>query len=83
MHEAGIAERMLEVVLGRAAAAGAGRVTVVELEAGDDCGASEEAIRFHWAEAARGTRAEQAELRILASDDTTALRVAAIEVVDA
>ena len=83
MHEAGIAERMLEVVLERAAAAGAGRVTVVELEAGDACGVSDEAIRFHWAEVARGTRAADADLRILVTDDATALRVAAIEVVDA
>jgi hydrogenase nickel incorporation protein HypA/HybF len=84
MHEAGVARRMLEIVLGRADAAGAGarRVTVVELEAGDACGASQEALRFHWTEAARGTLAEGAELRILAADDPTALGVTAIEVVD-
>ncbi len=58
------------------------RVTVVEVEAGERCGVSVEALRFHWAEASHGTRAEGAELRILAVDDASALRLAAIEVAD-
>ena len=82
MHEAGVAERILEAVLARAALARAARVTAIELEAGDASGVSGEAVTFHWAEAARGTIAEGAALRIIPVDDPTAFRLVAIEVPD-
>ncbi len=80
MHEAGIAERILELVLARADEADATRVTAVELEAGEDAGVSREAVEFHWQAAARGTLAQDAVLRFLAvDDDPTAFRLVAIE----
>jgi hydrogenase nickel incorporation protein HypA/HybF len=82
MHEAGVAERILEAALARAAIAGAARITVVELEAGTAAGVSEEALRFHWSEQARGTIADGAELRIVGVDDPTAFRLVAIESAD-
>lgn len=83
MHEAGVAERILEAALARAALARATRLTVIELEAGPGSGVSEEAVRFHWAEVARGTAAEGAELRIREVADPTAFRLVAVEVPDA
>ncbi len=77
-----MAERLLEVVLARAASSGAGRVTAVELEVGPESGVSEEAVRFHWTEVATGTPAEGAELRVVPAADATAFRVVAIEVPD-
>lgn len=82
MHEAGVAERLLEVVLERAAGSGATRVVAVELETGPESGVSEEAVRFHWAEVARGTPAEGAALRVVPVAEATAFRVVAIEVPD-
>lgn len=82
MHEAGVAERILEAVLARAALARVARVTIVELEAGPESGVSEEAVRFHWTEVARGTAAEGAELRIRPVSDPTAFRLVAVEVPD-
>lgn len=83
MHEAGVAERILEAALARASLAHALRVTAVELQAGDECGVSEEAVRFHWDEAVAGTIAEGAELRVLRSHDPTVFRMVAIEVDEA
>lgn len=82
MHEAGVAERILEAALARAALARAGRVTAVELQAGAESGVSDEAVRFHWDELSRGTPAEGAELRILPAADPSAFRLVAIEVED-
>jgi hydrogenase nickel incorporation protein HypA/HybF len=80
MHEAGVADRILEAVLAHAALAGASRVTLVELEAGEACGVSDEAVAFHWSEVARGTPADGAALRIIPVDDPTAFRLVAIDV---
>ncbi len=80
MHEAGIAERMLEAALEAAANAGATRLTAVEVEAGPGGSMSEEALRFHWAQATSGTAAERAALRIIPVDEPAALRLVAIDV---
>jgi Zn finger protein HypA/HybF involved in hydrogenase expression len=78
MHEAGVAERIVEAAL---AAAGerAGSVRIVEVEAGQRA-VSDEALQFHWAEAARGTPIEGAALRIVPVDDPVALRLVALDV---
>ncbi|MFH1474511.1 MAG: hydrogenase/urease maturation nickel metallochaperone HypA [Chloroflexota bacterium] len=80
MHEAGMVDRILEVVLARAAEADARRVTEIHLQAGPLSGVSEEALRFHWAEHAAGTAAEGAELRVSATDDLVELRLLSIDV---
>ncbi len=82
MHEAGIVERILDVVVEQATASGAVRVTSVQLEAGALARVSEEALRFHWAQLAAGTLAEGAELHVVESDEPTDLRLVAIDVED-
>ena len=82
MHEAGIADRILEVVLARAAEAGALRIGVVEIEAGDDCGVAAEALAFHFAEHARGTLADGARLVVHDVSERMAFRLIAIDVDD-
>jgi hydrogenase nickel incorporation protein HypA/HybF len=83
MHEAGMVDRILEVVLARAAEAGAARVTRISLEAGPLSGVADEALRFHWAEHAAGTIAEDAELVVAPTDDLIELRLVSFEVDDA
>jgi Zn finger protein HypA/HybF involved in hydrogenase expression len=80
MHEAGIADRMLDAVLDRVAEAGAMRVDAVVLEMGDECGVAIEALEFHWQEHARGTAADGARLVVLRPDDPAAFRVVALDV---
>ncbi len=82
MHEAGVADRILEAVLARAGAAGARRVTLVEIEAGDACGVSREALAFHWVEHARATIAEGAVLEVREVPEPMAFRLVAIDVED-
>lgn len=81
MHEAGIADRILEAALAVAHERG-GRLTGVEVEAGPDAPVSEEALRFHWehavAEGAEGAAAPVA-LRIVATDEPAAFRIVAID----
>jgi Zn finger protein HypA/HybF involved in hydrogenase expression len=80
MHEAGMVDRILEIVLARAAEAGAARVTQIQLEAGPLSGVADEALRFHWAEHAAGTIAEGAELVVTPTDDLIELRLVSFEV---
>jgi Zn finger protein HypA/HybF involved in hydrogenase expression len=83
MHEAGMVDRILEVVLAKAVEAGAGRVTRIHLEAGPLSGVAEEALRFHWEEHAAGTIAEGADLVVSPTDDLIELRLVSFEVHDA
>ena len=80
MHEAGIADRLLEAALAAAANAGGSRLTGVEIEAGPEAAMSEEALRFHWAHATAGTPAERVALRIVPVEEPAALRLVAIDV---
>jgi Zn finger protein HypA/HybF involved in hydrogenase expression len=80
MHEAGIAERILEAALAAAANAGGARLSAVEVEAGPEAAISEEALRFHWAHATAGTNAERVALRIVPVEEPAALRLVAIDV---
>ena len=82
MHEAGIADRILDIVVARAVEAGALRISAVHLEAGVLAGVSEDALRFHWEQHAVGTPAEGAELHLVQTDEPTDLRLVAIDVED-
>ena len=80
MHEAGIADRILDIVVARAAEDGAGRITAIHLEAGVLAGVSEEALRFHWEQHAVDTPAEGAVLHLVQPDEPTDIRLVAIDV---
>ena len=82
MHESGIAERIIEVALERARAAGAVRITDLRLEIGPEAVASEAAVASHVEEAATGTIAEGARIHFLPTADPRALRLVAIDVED-
>ncbi len=80
MHEAGIADRILEIVIARASEAGAPRITAIHVEAGALAGVSEDSLRFHWEQHAAGTRAEGAVLRFTEVETPTDLRLVSIDV---
>jgi Zn finger protein HypA/HybF involved in hydrogenase expression len=82
MHELGITSRLLEVVLDRAAAAGAKRVREVHLEIGEESDVAPEALRHYWPQVSGGTPAEGARLVIGVARDPFACRVVAIDVPD-
>ncbi len=85
MHELGITSRLLEVVLERAAAAGATRVSDVHLEIGEESDVAPEALEHYWPQVSRATPAEGARLLFSAApaNDPFACRVVAIDVPDA
>jgi hydrogenase nickel incorporation protein HypA/HybF len=62
MHELILTQNILDVALKQTAQAGAERVVRINLSVGPMCDESEDSIRFHWGELARGTAAEKAEL---------------------
>ncbi len=82
MHEAGIADRILDIVVARAHEAGAPRITAIHLEAGALAAVSEDSLRFHWEQHAAGTPAEGAVLHFTEVDTPTDLRLVAIDVAD-
>jgi hydrogenase nickel incorporation protein HypA/HybF len=82
MHEHGIASRLLEVVLERASAAGARRVSDVFVEIGDESDVTHQALEHYWPEISAGTPADGARLVFGRADDPWACRVVAIEVPD-
>ena len=82
MHEAGIADRILEIVIARASEAGAPRITAIHLQAGALAGISEDSLRFHWEQHAAGTPAEGATLHLAQTDEPTDLRLVSIDVDD-
>jgi Zn finger protein HypA/HybF involved in hydrogenase expression len=83
MHEAGMVDSILTVVLAKAVEAGAARVTRIHLQAGPLSGVAEEALRFHWAEHAAGTIAQGADLVVSPTDELIELRLVSFEVEDA
>ena len=80
MHEAGIADRILDIVVARASEAGALRITSIQIEAGVLARVSEDALRFHWEQHAAGTPAEGAVLHVVQTDEPTDLRLLSIDV---
>ena len=84
MHELGIAEGLLEVVLERAAAAGATRVSAVHLEIGEESDVAPGALELYWPRVSGATPAEGAQLvfGVAPAGDPFACRVVAIDVPD-
>ena len=80
MHEAGIADQILDIVVARAREAGAPRIIAIHLEAGALAAVSEDSLRFHWEQHAVGTPAEGAVLYLTEVDEPTDLRLVAIDV---
>ncbi len=80
MHEGGIAERILELALARARAAGAERINAVHLEAGPDPGLSTDAVALHWLLCSAGTEADGAQLTVTPVDEPGVFRLVAIDV---
>lgn len=82
MHELGITSRLLDVVLQRAAAAGATKVSDVHLEIGEESDVAPESLEHYWPEVSRATPAEGARLVFSVASDPWACRVVAIDVPD-
>ena len=79
MHELGMTRRLLEVVLARAAEAGATRVSAVHLEIGEESDVAPESLDFYWTDVARATPAEGAQLLFVTAADPFAFRVTAVD----
>lgn len=82
MHELGITSRLLEVVLERAAAAGAAHVSEIHLEIGEESDVAPEAVQHYWPQVSGGTAAGGARLVFSVAADPWACRVVAIDVPD-
>lgn len=80
MHEAGVTERILEVVVQHATDAHAQRVTDVYLEVGEGSGIDTESVELHWPLLSRGSVAEGATLHFDNSDAPFTFRLTSIEV---
>ena len=81
MHEAGVTERILEVVLEHASAAHAQRVTDVYLDVGDESGIDTESVELHWPLMSEGSVAEGAVLHFHDTpDEPFSFRLTSIEV---
>ena len=68
MHELGIAARILDVALARAAGAGTAPITDLHLEIGPESGVAPGSIELYWPQVSRATRAEGARLHIRPGD---------------
>jgi hydrogenase nickel incorporation protein HypA/HybF len=80
MHEAGVTERLLEVVVQHAQEANARRVTDVYLEVGEESGIDTGSVELHWPLLSRGSVAEGASLHFDPSEAPFAFRLTSIEV---
>jgi Zn finger protein HypA/HybF involved in hydrogenase expression len=82
MHELGIAARIVEVAVARAAEAGPERITDVHLEIGAESGVAPASLELYWPEVSRNTTAAGARLHFGAAADPFACRIVAIDVAD-
>ncbi|HSM32995.1 MAG TPA: hydrogenase maturation nickel metallochaperone HypA [Anaerolineae bacterium] len=81
MHEAGVTERILEVVLAHAKEAHARRVTDVYLDVGEESGIDTESVELHWPMLSEGSVAEGAALHFnTATQEPFSFRLTSIEV---
>ncbi len=81
MHEAGVTERILEIVLEHAKQANAQRVTDVYLEVGEESGIDKDSVEMHWPLLAKGSVAEGSTLHFDAKEDEPfSFRLTSIEV---
>lgn len=84
MHEAGVTERILEVVLEHARDAHAKRVTDVYLDVGEDSGIDTESVELHWPLLSEGSVAEGAVLHFNSTtDEPFSFRLTSMEVDEA
>jgi len=79
MHQAVLAQAVLEVVEERATALGATRVAAVHVLLGEDDEHTEDALRYAWSEVSVGTCADGAEL-VVERTPGDGLRLAAMDV---
>ncbi len=80
MHEAGVTERILEVVVEHATDAHAQRVTDVYLEVGEESGIDTDSVELHWPLLSKGSVAEGATLHFDQSEAPFTFRLTSIEV---
>jgi hydrogenase nickel incorporation protein HypA/HybF len=80
MHEAGVTERILEIVVEHAKEAHAQRVTDVYLEVGEESGIDTDSVELHWPLLAKGSVAEGATLHFGEADAPFTFRLTSIEV---
>ena len=84
MHEAGVTERILEIVLEHAKEAHATRVTDVYLEVGEESGIDTDSVELHWPLLSEGSVAEGSTLHFQAREDEPfSFRLTSIEVEEA
>ena len=84
MHEAGVTERILEIVLEHAKEANAMRVTDVYLDVGEESGIDTDSVELHWPLLAQGSVAEGSVLHFSAKvDEPFSFRLTSIEVDEA
>ena len=84
MHEAGVTERILEIVLEHAKEARATRVTDVYLEVGEESGIDTDSVELHWPLLSEGSVAEGSTLHFQAREDEPfSFRLTSIEVEEA
>jgi hydrogenase nickel incorporation protein HypA/HybF len=80
MHEAGVTERILEIVVEHAREAHAQRVTDVYLEVGEESGIDTDSVELHWPLLAKGSVAEGATLHFDEAEVPFTFRLTSIEV---
>jgi hydrogenase nickel incorporation protein HypA/HybF len=81
MHEAGVTERILEIVIEHANDAGARRVTDVYLDIGVGSDVDPESVELHWPLLSQGTVAAGSALHFTSRDDDPfSFRLTSIEV---
>jgi len=80
MHEAGVTERILEIVVEHAKEAHAQRVTDVYLEVGEESGIDTDSVELHWPLLSKGSVAEGATLHFDEADAPFTFRLTSIEV---
>jgi Zn finger protein HypA/HybF involved in hydrogenase expression len=79
MHELGVTRQLLEVVLTRAAQAGASKVNAVHIEIGEESDVARDSLEFYWADLCRATPAEGARLVFTTAVDPFSCRVTAVD----
>ena len=81
MHEAGVTERILEIVLEHAKGAHATRVTDAYLEVGAESGIDTDSVELHWPLLSEGSVAEGSVLHFADKEDEPfSFRLTSIEV---
>jgi len=80
MHEAGVTQRILDVVVQHALSANARRVTDVYLEVGEGSGIDTGSLELHWPLLSKGSVADGAALHFDSCETPFIFRLTSIEV---